>query len=78
MQKYMQNTRYTQFQGEPHNSYFSPNIILVIKSRKRWEMHIVRMGERRGNIRCWWRNLRERDHVGGGSRESEDNIKMCL
>jgi hypothetical protein len=34
--------------GELHNLYASPNIIRVIKSkRKRWEGHVTRMGEMR-------------------------------
>jgi hypothetical protein len=41
--------------------YSSPNIILVIKSRRqRWEGHVARMGERRG---FGWGNLRERNHL---------------
>jgi hypothetical protein len=39
--------------------------VRVIKSRRmRWEGHVARMGERRGVYRIWWRNLRERDHLG--------------
>jgi hypothetical protein len=28
----------------------------------RWAGHVARMGEDRGVHRCWWGNLRERDH----------------
>ena len=41
--------------------YCSPNIILVIKSRRvRWAGHVARMG--RGEVRTgfWWVNAKER------------------
>jgi hypothetical protein len=47
---------------ELKDMYSSPNIFLVIKlRRKRWVVHVARMRERRG---FWWRNMRERDHLG--------------
>ena len=37
---------------ELNDMYCSPNIILVIKSRRmRWEVHVARMGKRRGLYR---------------------------
>jgi len=30
----------------------------------RWVGHVVRMGEERGCIGCWWGNRRERYHWG--------------
>jgi len=43
----------------------SPNIVRVIKSRRMgWAGHVARMGERIGVYRCWWGNLKERDHLG--------------
>jgi hypothetical protein len=45
---------------EFNDLYFSPSIILVIKSRSRWARHVARMEERSG-YRVWWGNLWERD-----------------
>jgi len=45
--------------------YSSPNIIRVIKSRKkRWAAHVARMGRGEMYTGVWWGNLRERDHLG--------------
>ena len=48
---------------ELNDLYSSPNIVWVIKSRrKRWAGHVARMGQERGFMESWWRNQRERDH----------------
>jgi len=36
---------------ELYDLYSSPNIILVIKSRRRWEGHVARMGDMRSAYR---------------------------
>ena len=43
----------------------SPNIVLVIKSKRmRWAGHVARMGEERGCIGSWWGKRREGDRWG--------------
>jgi hypothetical protein len=42
----------------------SPNNIRVIKlRRKRWEGHVARVKEKRGEFRFWWGKLREVGHL---------------
>ena len=53
------------YNEELNDLYSSPNIVLVIKSRRmRWAGHVALMGEERGCIGSWWGNRRERDHWG--------------
>jgi len=59
-----------------YNLYLSPNISLVIRSRKtRWAVHVARMGERRGANRVLVGNLRERDHLEDLGVEEVDNSR---
>jgi hypothetical protein len=56
---------------ELHSLYFSPNIVMVIKSRRmRWAGHVARIGEGRGVYRVLDGRPEGRDHwedlgVGG-------------
>jgi hypothetical protein len=48
---------------ELHNSYSSPNIIRMIKSRRmRWAGHVARMGRGGMHIGYRWESQKERDH----------------
>ena len=56
--------------------YSLPNIVRVVKSRRRWAGHVARMGEGRGVHRVLvWKPEGKRP-LGRPRRRWEDNIKM--
>jgi hypothetical protein len=64
---------------ELHSLYSSPNIVMVIKSRRmRWAGHVACMGERRGVYRVLVRRPEGKRPLGRPRRRWEDNIKMDL
>jgi hypothetical protein len=49
--------------GEVHHSYCLEDVIVIIKTRKRWAGHIACIGEMRGvNKKFYIGNLKGRDH----------------
>jgi hypothetical protein len=64
---------------ELNDLYSPPNIIRVIKSRrKKWAVHVARMGERRGACRVLAGKPEGKRTFGRPRRRWEDNIKMDL
>jgi len=60
-------------------SYSSPNIVRVIKSRrKRWAGHVALMGDWRGVYRVLVGKPEGKRPLGRPRRRWEDNIKMDL
>jgi hypothetical protein len=64
---------------ELHNLYSSPNIVMVIKTRRmRWAGHVARMEEGRGVYRFLVRRPEAKRPLGRPRRRWEDNIKVNL
>jgi hypothetical protein len=64
---------------ELNDLYSSPNIILMIKSRRMsWEEHVAYMGERRGPDRVLVGIPEGKRPIGRKGHRWEDNIKMDL
>jgi hypothetical protein len=65
--------------GELHNFYSSPNIIMQVKSRRmRWAGHVTRTGEGRKVYKVLVGKLKGRRPLGRRRRRWEDGIKMDL
>ena len=64
---------------ELNDQYFSPSIVLVMKSRRmRWVGHTARMGERRDVYRVLVGKPEGKNPLGRPRRRWEDNIKIDL
>jgi hypothetical protein len=48
---------------ELYNLYSSPNVILVIKLRRRWSGHVTLIGRAEVHTGLWCRNLSEREYL---------------
>jgi hypothetical protein len=60
---------------ELQNLYSSPNIIRMIKSRRRWNGHVARMGEKRNAYRILVGKPEGKRPLGRPRRRWVDNIK---
>jgi hypothetical protein len=63
---------------ELHNLYASPNIIGVIKSRRRWVGHVVCIGEMRNSFRVLIGKSEGKRPLERHWHRLEDNINMDL
>ena len=63
---------------ELNDLYFSPNIVRVIKSRRRWVWHVARMGEKRGVYRVLVGKPEGRRPMGRPRHRWVENIRMDL
>jgi hypothetical protein len=64
---------------ELRDLYSSPNIVLVMKSRRmRWEGHVARIGEERGVYRVLVGKPKGKRPLGRPRNSWEDNIRMDL
>jgi len=64
---------------EPNDLYSTPNIVLVIKSRRmRWTGHVARMVEERGVYRVLVGKPEGKRPLGRPRRRWVDNIRMDL
>jgi hypothetical protein len=58
--------------------YSSLNIVRVVKSRRRWAGHVIRMEKGRGVYRILVGRPERKRPLGKPRRKWEDNIKMDL
>jgi hypothetical protein len=56
-------TQYSKEKGKLYNLRSSPNIIRIIKSRRRRAGHVARMRKKRNAYRVSWENKKDRDHL---------------
>jgi len=66
-------------QWELSDLYSSPNIVMVIKSRRmRWARHVACMGRGEAYTWLWWGILRVRDHLGDPDVDGRIILKLIF
>jgi hypothetical protein len=67
---------YIYYCEQLHNLYASQNIIRVIRARRRWAGHVVRMGEMRNTYNILIGKPEERKPLGRHRSRWKDNISL--
>jgi len=63
---------------ELNDLHSSRNIVRMIKSRMRWAGYIACMGRGEVHRGFWWKNVRERNHLGDPSEDGRITLRWIF